>query len=142
MSKKTPFQCELVTTGPIPGSQKFYQRGVLFPEIRVPMRRVAIDDPELGNGVTLNDPSGPYTDPEVEIDLQRGLAEHRLGWVMARGDLERLPEISSEYGRQRRDDAGLEGVRFGVVRSPLRAKRGVNVSQMHYARREIGRAHV
>jgi phosphomethylpyrimidine synthase len=83
------------------------------------------------------DTSGPYTDPDVKIDVQSGLAPLRLPWIMQRGDVEALPTVSSEYGRGRLADPALEGIRFSRLRAPLRAKSGGNVSQMHYARKGI-----
>ncbi|MGH7273160.1 MAG: phosphomethylpyrimidine synthase ThiC, partial [Nitrospiria bacterium] len=79
--------------------------------------------------------SGSYTDPNVLIDLHKGLAPLRLDWILTRGDVEELAEVSSEYGRRRASDPGLNALRFGHIRKPLRAKCDRNVTQMHYARK-------
>ena len=103
------------------------------PEIRVPMREIALSG---GNPpLRLYDTSGPYTDPDAQLDLKRGLPPLRLGWITGRGDVEELPGPSSAYRRQREEDPQLGGVRFASVRRPLRAHPGRCVTQMHYARR-------
>jgi phosphomethylpyrimidine synthase len=129
-------------TRPIPGSRKIFVEGSC-PDIRVAMREVALSQtPTLFGGevnapVTIYDPSGPYTDPDVRIDLSAGLAPLRAGWIEARGDTERLSALSSEFGRGREGDARLDAVRFPNRALPRRAKAGANVSQMHYAKRGI-----
>ena len=87
--------------------------------------------------VFVYDPSGPYTDPEVSIDVRRGLTPLRRQWILDRQDVEELPEISSIYGRQRALDPRLQSIRFALQRNPLRAKPGRNVTQLHYARKGI-----
>src|SRR5574341_1298694 len=115
-----------------PASRKIYVTGP-HPGLRVPMREIALagGNPPL----RLYDTSGPYTDPDAQIDLKRGLAPLRLGWVSGRGDVEALPGPTSAYRRRRDEDPALGGVRFASVRPPLRAKSGRRVTQMHYARR-------
>ncbi|NUS39256.1 MAG: phosphomethylpyrimidine synthase ThiC, partial [Lysobacter sp.] len=81
--------------------------------------------------------SGPYTDPDANIDLAAGLAPLRAPWIAERGDSEPLPQLSSEFGRRREHDPKLAGVRFANRPLPRVAKAGANVTQMHYARRGI-----
>src|SRR5437870_6530229 len=103
------------------------------PDIRVPMREIALSG---GNPpLRLYDTSGPYTDPDAQIDLKRGLPPLRLPWILGRGDVEELPGPTSAYRRRRDEDPALGGVRFASVRLPHRAKPGSRVTQMHYARR-------
>src|SRR5438552_7315266 len=83
------------------------------------------------------DTSGPYTDPAVTLDIRRGLPPLRLAWIMARGDVEELPGVTSEYGRLRLADPKLDALRFAHLRKPLRAKHSHNVTQMHCARQGI-----
>ncbi|NOT87038.1 MAG: phosphomethylpyrimidine synthase ThiC [Lysobacter sp.] len=129
-------------TRPIPGSRKIFVEGSR-PDVRVAMREVALSQtPTLFGGeanapVTIYDPSGPYTDPDVRIDLAAGLAALRAGWIEARGDTERLSALSSEFGRTREGNPKLDAVRFPNRALPRRAKDGANVSQMHYAKRGI-----
>ena len=94
-----------------PRSQKVYLPGKLYPNIRVAMRKVeqvpsvsfegeekiATPNPE----VYVYDTSGPFSDTEMNIDLKKGLPRMREEWIVSRGDVERLPEITSEYGRMR-----------------------------------------
>nr|WP_313102963.1 phosphomethylpyrimidine synthase ThiC [Stutzerimonas nitrititolerans] len=127
---------------PFPRSQKIYVQGSR-PDIRVPMREISLDvtptafGGEINAPVLVYDTSGPYTDPNVQIDVRKGLADVRSAWIEDRGDTERLPGLSSEFGQRRLDDAELTAMRFAHVRNPRRAKPGRNVSQMHYARQGI-----
>lgn len=126
---------------PFPASTKSYLTGSLHPNVRVPVRDIALTN---GEQVSVYDTSGPYTDPSVTIDVRQGLPTVRSTWIELRGD--------SEYysGRQRvaLDDGGKRGeedVRVAQLRAeaaalqrqPRRAKSGGNVTQMHYARRGI-----
>ena len=132
---------------PFTRSRKIYVHGSRA-DIRVPMREISLDvtptDFSTGNGtgeinapVTVYDTSGPYTDPTVTIDVRKGLADVRSAWIDDRGDTERLPGLSSQFGQQRLSDEELTKLRFAHVRNPRRAKPGANVSQMHYARQGI-----
>jgi phosphomethylpyrimidine synthase len=94
-------------------------------------------DLEENPSFLIYDTSGPYTDPEVQIDIHRGLAPLRQSWILERGDVEELSAMSSEYGRMRAADPKLDALRFGHIRKPLRAQRGNNVTQLHYARNAI-----
>jgi phosphomethylpyrimidine synthase len=126
-----------IPTGERPGSKKVYQQGVRWPDIRVPFREVAVHPTANEPALTLYDPSGPYTDPAVKVDIRAGLPALRAGWIAERGDTEELPSLSSEYGRSREADTSLSELRFDLKRKPLRAKAGANVTQMHYARQGI-----
>jgi len=132
-----------VTTGPFPGSRKTWLGGTTHPFLRVPMREISLAPTRVGERLVANAPvvvydtSGPYTDPQTAVDVRKGLAPTRREWVLARGDAEELPGISSEYGRMRLADPKLDALRFHATRKPLRAKAGKNVTQMHYARRGI-----
>ncbi|VAX13134.1 Phosphomethylpyrimidine synthase ThiC [hydrothermal vent metagenome] len=126
-----------------PNSRKIYVEGHR-PDIRVPMREISLTDtPAIEGGrietnlpVTVYDTSGPYTDPMVEIDICKGLANVRGAWIEERGDSEQLSEQSSDYGQQRLADSSLDHLRFEQhQRQPRKAKPGCNVSQMHYARK-------
>ena len=101
-------------------------------DIRVPMREVTLADPNPP--VKLYDTSGPYTDPDYQVDLKKGLPALRRNWTLSRGDAEELPESSSAYRRQRESDPQLTALRFTELRNPWRAKTGRCVTQMHYAR--------
>ncbi len=115
-----------------PASRKIYLQGSRS-DLRVPMREIALSG---GNPpLRLYDTSGPYTDPNADLDLKRGLPPLRLAWILGRGDVQELPGPSSAYRRSREENPALGGVRFASVRRPLRASPGRCVSQMHYARR-------
>ncbi|HLA33782.1 MAG TPA: phosphomethylpyrimidine synthase ThiC [Rhodocyclaceae bacterium] len=119
---------------PLPNSRKIYVMGSR-PDIRVPMREIAQagDNPPL----TVYDTSGPYTDPAVKIDIRSGLPALRAAWIAERNDTEELSGLTSQYGRQRSQDAELNELRFNLARRPRVAKAGMNVTQMHYARQGI-----
>ncbi|WP_293268078.1 phosphomethylpyrimidine synthase ThiC [Neptunomonas sp.] len=127
---------------PFPQSRKVYIEGSR-PDIRVPMREISLDDTPTGMGGEKNDPlyvydtSGPYTDPEANIDVRKGLDALRAGWIDERNDTEQLTALSSEYGRAREVDLRLDELRFELTRKPSRAKAGMNVTQLHYARKGI-----
>ena len=129
-----------------PGSEKVYVPGKLFP-IQVGMRKINLTDTvTIANGkrvhtpnapVYVYDTSGPYTDPAVEVDINRGIPRLRESWILDRGDVERLDDITSQYGRARRDDPSLDPIRFKNTPLPYRAKPGHAITQMYYARQGI-----
>jgi phosphomethylpyrimidine synthase len=127
---------------PLPNSRKIFVAGSR-PDIQVPMREISQSDTTASFGAEKNPPiyvydtSGPYTDPNVKIDIRSGLDTPRLPWIIERGDTEILNGPSSAYGRERLDDAKLTELRFNLHRQPRRALPGKNVSQMHYARQGI-----
>ena len=129
---------------PFAKSRKIYVTGSR-PDIRVPMREITQTptrlhgkDGEVANPpVTVYDTAGPYTDPDVQIDLLKGLAPLRSPWIAERGDTEELKGPTSIFGRIRAADDKTAHLRFSHIRKPLRAKAGQNVTQMHYARRGI-----
>jgi len=116
----------------MPATRKIYVTGSR-PDIRVPMREVELEAPNPP--VQLYDTSGPYTDPQEQLDVRQGLAPRRIHWIHERGDVEELPRSTSEYRREREADPELASMRFENTRKPLRAKPGKCVTQMHYARR-------
>ena len=125
-----------------PASEKIYVEGSR-PDIKVPMRKINLSDTPVHFGSEKNGPlyvydtSGVYTDPDVEIDLQTGLAPIREAWIEERNDTELLDGPSSEYGLERLQDPATADMRFEHIRKPRKAKAGKNVSQMHYARQGI-----
>ncbi|WP_069863162.1 phosphomethylpyrimidine synthase ThiC [Pseudomonas citronellolis] len=135
-------QLDRQSAQPFPNSRKVYLTGSR-PDIRVPVREISLADTPTAFGgeknapVFVYDTSGPYTDPEVRIDLRKGLPDVRSRWIDERGDTEILPGLTSNFGQARLADASLDALRFAHVRTPRRAKAGKNVTQMHYARQGI-----
>jgi phosphomethylpyrimidine synthase len=125
-----------------PSSRKKYITGGRG-DIRVPVREVLLSPTHHSTRVEQNPPvpvydcSGPYTDPDADIDLACGLRALRASWIEEREDTERLTELSSAYGRQRQNDLLTHELRFPARALPRRARRGLNVSQLHYARKGI-----
>ena len=126
----------------LPASRKVYVEGSR-PDLRVPMREIRLSETHTDEGAQHNEPvrvydtSGPYTDPQVSIDLRSGLAPLRQPWIDERGDTQTLDDVSSEYTRRRNRDPRLDPLRFAHQRKPRVAQAGCNVSQMHYARQGI-----
>lgn len=127
--------------------EKAYMNGKLFPFIRVGMQKVNLTPTvKIVNGekvmtpnapVYIYDTSGPFSDPSMQIDLKKGLPRMRESWITARGDVEQLPSITSEYGKMRRDDKSLDHLRFEHIALPYRAKAGKCCTQMYYAKQGI-----
>ncbi len=142
-----------LSTDPIsPNSKKIYVAGSIHPQIRVPFREVSLtptivagtdgaEPKEVPNEpVIIYDPSGPYTDPNVQIDVRKGLAPNREKWILDRGDVETYDGLimDSRKGPNSGKEDLDEAERFDRQgRKPLRAKPGCNVSQMHYAKKGI-----
>jgi len=136
-------QVDEAAVKPLPNSRKIYVEGSR-PDIRVPMREITQSDTPAAFGkaesnppIFVYDTSGPYTDPSVKIDIRSGLAPLRQKWIEERNDTVALDGPSSRYGQERLADPKLAQLRFNLKRNPRRAKPGMNVSQMHYARRGI-----
>ena len=133
-------------TRALPASRKVYIQGSR-PDIQVPMREITLTDTPVGGfgkaegeknpPFYVYDTSGVYTDPNVEIDLTKGLPKLRQAWIEARGDTERLAKLSSQYGNERANDIATANLRFGHIDKPRRAINGKNVTQMHYAKQGI-----
>ncbi len=127
---------------PFTGSQKIYMQGSRA-DIQVPMREITLADTPTAFGgeknppVRVYDTSGPYTDPKIKIDLRTGLPDVRTRWIEERQDTEILQDSHSEFTKLRLNDSSLDHLRFNLTRQPRRAKPGMNVSQMHYAKKGI-----
>ena len=130
------------TTLPFANSRKVYVQGSR-PDIQVPFREISLSDTPSSFGAEKNPPvmvydtSGPYTDPAIAIDIRSGLPALRAKWIEERNDTELLNGPSSTFGQARKTDPELAEMRFNLLRLPRRAKKGMNVSQMHYARKGI-----
>ncbi|MBL90619.1 MAG: phosphomethylpyrimidine synthase ThiC [Myxococcales bacterium] len=125
---------QLITTGPFPASEKIFVSGNSHPDLKVPMRQINLSN---GERQIVYDTSGPYTDPNAQINIHEGLPTPRREWVLARNDVE-----SYEGRLTRPEDNGHRSAQSiqspdGLKRTPLRAKSGMNVTQMHYARQGI-----
>ncbi|MED5385177.1 MAG: phosphomethylpyrimidine synthase ThiC [Pseudomonadota bacterium] len=125
-----------------PNSRKIYVKGSR-PDLRVPMREIALTSTETEHGIERNPPirvydsSGIYSDASAKVDLRAGLPPVRSPWITERGDSEQLESVSSAFGRIRQSDAQTAHLRFEHMKKPLRAKSGKNVTQLHYARQGI-----
>ena len=132
-----------ITTTPFPNSRKVFISGNIH-SIKVAMREIQLSPTKLRNGVmemnppiTIYDTSGPYTDINAEIDVRKGLPRIREQWILDRGDVEILPDFSSEYGKERLADKKLDELRFQHLAKPKKSKDGQNVTQLYYAKQGI-----
>lgn len=128
-------------------SEKIFIKGKLF-DIEVGMKRINLTDTvtvdEDGNKKTeknapviVYDTGGIYTDDNATYDINEGVKRLREDWIVGRGDVEQLSDISSEYGRMRAKDSELDSIRFKKSYLPYRAKDGKEITQMYYARKGI-----
>src|SRR5690606_29149560 len=126
----------------LPASKKVYIQGSRA-DIQVPMRAIELTDTPTGLGgeqnpdILVYDTSGVYTDPNLAIDLNKGLPNVREVWIEERQDTERLETLTSKFGQERLKDIRTAEIRFAHIQKPRRAKSGKNVTQMHYARQGI-----
>jgi len=135
-----------ITRTPFPNSEKIYIKGKIF-DIEVPMRKINLTPTvTLKNGekttqdnghVIVYDTSGKFSDPNCEINLQKGLPRIREQWIEDRNDAERLPKLSSQYGQARLEDKSLDYLRFEHKHLPYKAKAGQHLTQMYYAKKGI-----
>ena len=136
-------QVDALSTQAFPASRKIHVSGSR-PDVRVAMREISLHPTKLQNGefeqnapVRVYDTSGPYTDPDVNIDVRKGLMPLRDAWIDERQDTEWLEGFSSKYANVRDNNLALEGLRFEYKRRPRKAQAGKNVTQLHYARQGI-----
>ncbi len=118
----------VVTTGPLPGSRKVHVPGRLHPGLGVAMREVKLAAQSGEPPVRLYDCSGPYTDPNVEVDITHGLHPLRAPWIAARQDVEFYEGCPAPV------ETGAVPTFECAGRRPLRARKGQAVTQLHYAR--------
>ena len=139
-SKLMPKVEELrVTAGPLPASRKIHARGRLHAEIPVAMREIDLEASSGEPPVRVYDTSGPYSDPAIGIDINRGLPELRKPWILGRGDVEFYEgrEVKPEDTGLRHGEARAVSLFDRGRRQVLRAKPGGAVTQLAYARRGI-----
>jgi phosphomethylpyrimidine synthase len=123
---------DVISREPFPASRKIYVNGGAGARVRVPMRAIALS---TGETHTTYDASGPFTDPDVAIDVRTGIAPLREEWIAARADTDEVGKSASMYRLGREAMSELDAIRFKTTRKARRAKPGGNVTQMHYARR-------
>ncbi len=132
-----------ISTGAISGSKKIYVEGKLH-NIKVAMREITLSPTKMADGktehnapVTVYDTGGAFTDDTITVDIKKGLPRIREQWILDRNDVEQLDSVSSDFGKDRRDDKSLDMLRFEHIKKPLKAKEGCNVSQLYYAKKGI-----
>ena len=132
---------------PLSGSNKVYVEGSRE-DIRVAMREIKVSptpvegaDGEarlaINPAVRVYDTSGPFTDPNIDVDVRVGLPQLRQAWIEERNDTEELNAFSSTFTNDRNSNEELAHLRFGHLKAPRKAKPGANVTQLHYAKQGI-----
>ena len=129
-----------------PSSEKIYVDGTLN-NIKVGMRKINLTDTvtvvdgekkhKPNRPVIIYDTSGPYSDPNIETDINKGLPRLRFEWGVRRKDIEQLTNFTAEYSRRRLTDQSLNDIRFPIKHKPYRAKEGRRITQMYYAKKRI-----
>ena len=126
-----------VTTGPLPASKKIYVSPKEAPELEVPVREIQLSEGAGEPNVRVYDSSGPYSDENVAINVETGLARTRESWIMERGGVERTVgrEIKPE------DNGNVEGAHltrmFPVEYSPFNGLDGEKITQLEFAKAGI-----
>jgi len=134
MIPESEFKTPEVTVGPLPSSRKVYVAGDIHKDIRAPVREIDLHPSANEPPLPVYDPTGPYTDPTIAIDVEKGLARPRSDWVKARGGVE------TYEGRDvtPADNGGASGKHlaraFPVKHLPLRASGAAPVTQLEFAR--------
>ncbi len=129
----TPLQVS-VTTGAMPASTKVWVEGVVHEGLRVPLREITLSADAQETRLRVYDSSGPYTDPESEIDIETGLPRGREAW------LRQQDGVADYCGRDIRpaDNGFVSGDRlvpeFPARHRPRRGADGGAVTQLAYAR--------
>lgn len=144
-NKDTAPQQENISKQPFPNSKKIYVKGKIHPQINVAMREISLNDTKnsltgeltQNEPVTVYDTSGPYTDPNKVINVHNGIERIREQWIFDRNNVEQLEQFTSAYCNERLNDKSLDHMRFEHLKKPLRAKKGQNVTQLHYANKGI-----
>ncbi|NDW19190.1 phosphomethylpyrimidine synthase ThiC [Dysgonomonas sp. 216] len=129
-----------------PSSTKIYVEGKMH-NIKVAMRSVSLHNTvkevegekviEKNMPVTIYDTSGAYSDPNIEIDITKGLPRIRKQWIIDRDDTEELTTFTSKYCNERMFDSSLDAIRFPEINLPRKAKTGKQITQMYYAKQGI-----
>jgi phosphomethylpyrimidine synthase len=143
------------TETPLPNSRKVYVSGKLHPDLRVPFREISLAPTKAMNGETeVNEPvrvydtSGPWGDPDVDVDVIRGLPPLRAKWIRDRGDVEEIAGrkvqpiddgyLSEKHASSRNGESNIKHQTSNFAqRRPLRARAGHAVTQLWYARQGI-----
>ncbi|MEN9464475.1 MAG: hypothetical protein RL217_656, partial [Pseudomonadota bacterium] len=135
------FTLDAAYLAPFPASKKIWKP---VGNIHIAQREIQLSPTSLANGhtevnlaVPVYDTSGPYTDPETQKDLSKGLRPLRKPWIEARQDSEKLEQFSSNYTRLQHSNLLHESLRFKAKSTPRRSKNGAALSQLYYAKKGL-----
>ncbi len=131
-------QNKIITREALPASKKVYIQGKIHPNIKVPVREISLTN---GEKLCVYDTSGVYTDTSIDIDVSKGIEAIRKDWIVDRDDVKEyegriIDPKDNGYKSKDKMRPAIAGA-SSLVRTPLRAKKGKNVTQLHYARAGI-----
>ena len=136
-TNQAEFETPKVTTGPLPSSRKVFTHPKADPSLSVPRRLIDLHPSANEEPVPVYDTSGPYSDPSVTIDVEKGLARERREWILERGNVE---EYEGRHVKPE-DNGGATGKylarEFPVRHRPLRGDGSGPVTQFEYAKAGI-----
>ena len=131
-TNQAEFETPKVTTGPLPSSRKVFTHPKADPSLSVPRRLIDLHPSANEEPVPVYDTSGPYSDPSVTIDVEKGLARERRNWIIERGHVE---EYEGRHVKPE-DNGGATGKylarEFPVRHKPLRGDGSGPVTQFEY----------
>ena len=136
-SNQSQFETPTVTTGPLPASRKQYSHPLADPSLSVPRRLIDLHPSANEEPVPVYDTSGPYSDPAIQIDVEKGLPRTRADWVLARGGVETYEGRATKP----EDNGGATGNylarEFPIRHKPMRGLQNQPVTQYEFARAGI-----
>ena len=126
-----------VTTGPLPSSRKIFVSPDEAADVRVPLREIMLSEGAGEPNLPVYDTSGPYTDPDVVIDVNAGLSRNRTTWVKERGGVEEYDGRAVKPVDNGNVSADKAAKAFTAFHRPLRGLDGHKITQLEFARAGI-----
>src|SRR5690349_18352560 len=126
-----------VTTGSLPSSRKIFANPAAAPDLKVPLREIILSQGADEPNLPVYDTSGPYTDPDVAIDVNAGLPRSRIAWVKERGGVEEYDGRIIKPEDNGNVSASHAAAAFKAYHRPLRGVGDAPVTQLEFARKGI-----
>src|SRR6266404_8217421 len=130
----------------LPNSTKVYVAGTQHADLRVPFREISLaptksmsGEIEVNEPVRVYDTSGPWGDPNADVDVTRGLPALRAKWIRDRGDVDEIEGravkpidngyLSEKHAAERNGQKSEVRFQRSAKDKALRAKPGKAVTQ-------------
>src|SRR3979490_2027513 len=126
-----------VTTGPLPASRKIWITPDEALDVRVPLREIILSEGAGEPNLSVYDTTGPYTDPNVVIDVNAGLPRNRIAWGKERGGVEEYQGRAVKPVDNGNVSAEKAAKAFSAYHKPLRGLDGHKITQLEFARAGI-----